>query len=95
MTAIFLFYIPFSFYHADVLVNIAGVSERELRGLQKTTVFSDTNNVGTLNDRHFMLHVTLHNTMLLLTTTTTVFCAQAVMLRMFKCSNCSSVYVLT
>jgi hypothetical protein len=71
MTAIFLFYIPFSFYHADVLANIAGVSERELRGLQKTTVFSDTNNVGTLNDRHFILHVTLHNTMLLLTTTTT------------------------
>jgi hypothetical protein len=33
MAAIFLFYLPFSFYHADMLVNNAGVSENELQGL--------------------------------------------------------------
>jgi len=55
MAAIFLFDLPFSFYHADMLVNNAGVSENELQVLKKTTVFSDTNNVGTLSGRHFTL----------------------------------------
>jgi hypothetical protein len=56
--AAILFYRPFSFYHADMLVNIAGVSENELQGLKKTTVFNDTNNVGTLSGRHFTLRWT-------------------------------------
>jgi hypothetical protein len=72
MAAIFLFYLPFSFYHADMLVNNAGVSENELQCIKKTTVFSDTNNEG--NER-LALHVALYNTKLL-------FRVQAVMVRM-------------
>ena len=73
MAAIFLFYLPFSFYHADMLVNNAGVSENKLQGLKKTTVFSDKNKVGDCERPE--LHVTLYNTMLL-------FRVQAVMLCM-------------
>ena len=72
MVAIFLFYLPFSFYHADMLVNNAGVSENELQGLKKTAVFSDTNKVGTLSGRHFTLRCT----------TLLLFRVQAVKLRM-------------
>lgn len=58
MAAIFLFYLPFSFYHADMLVNNAGVSENKLQGLKKTTVFSDKNKVGTVSGRNFTLRCT-------------------------------------
>jgi len=33
MAAIYLFYLRFSSYHADMFVNNAGVSENELQGL--------------------------------------------------------------
>jgi hypothetical protein len=71
MAAIFLFYLPFSFYHADMLVNNAGVSENELQGLKKTTAFSDANNVG---PERPTLYVTLYNTMLLFRVQAVILC---------------------
>jgi hypothetical protein len=84
MAAIFLFYLPFFFFYADMFVNNAGVSENELQGLTKTAVFSDTNNVGTPSGgRHFTLRCT------------TLCCYFAYGLYCCACPTCSSVYVLT